>query len=95
MFELMRYPFSVWPLFTEDGGGFLISSPNFSECISDGETVEEALRNGLDALQKTIAALKSMNLPVPELRGDGVVDMCLPKMPASNDGDASLLNMIQ
>jgi antitoxin HicB len=66
MFELMRYPFSVWPLSTEDGGGFLISFPDFSECISDGETVEEAFRNGLDALQETIAALKSMNLPVPE-----------------------------
>lgn len=66
MRELSHYPFEVRPLSEEDGGGFLISFPDFSECISDGETVEEAIQNGLDALQETIAALESMNLPVPE-----------------------------
>ncbi len=66
MRELNQYPFEIRPLSKEDGGGFLISFPDFSECISDGETPEEALRNGLDALRETIAALESMNLPVPE-----------------------------
>lgn len=66
MKDLSLYPFEVRPLSEEEGGGFLISFPDFSECISDGETVEEAIRNGRDALEETVAALESMNLPVPE-----------------------------
>lgn len=66
MRDLTQYPFEIRTLSEEDGGGFLISFPDFSECISDGETPEEAIRNGLDALAETIAALESLNLPVPE-----------------------------
>ena len=66
MYNLEQYPFEIRALPEEDGGGYLISFPDFSECISDGETPEEAIRNGLDALAETIAALESMNLPVPE-----------------------------
>ena len=71
MKELNQYPFEIRPLSKEDGGGFLISFLDFSECISDGETPEEALQNGLDALQETISALESMNLPVPEPSSGG------------------------
>ncbi|MBL7160983.1 MAG: type II toxin-antitoxin system HicB family antitoxin [Anaerolineales bacterium] len=66
MRELSQYPFEVRPLSEEDGGGFLISFPDFSECISDGETPEEAIQNGFDALQETIAALEDMGFHVPE-----------------------------
>lgn len=66
MRNLSQYPFEIRPLSEEDGGGFLISFTDFTECISDGETVEDAIQNGLDALQETIAALESLNLPVPE-----------------------------
>ncbi len=66
MRDLSQYPFEIRALSDEEGGGFLISFTDFSECISDGETVEEAIENGLDALQETIAALESMNLTVPE-----------------------------
>lgn len=66
MRDLSSYPFEIRPLSDEEGGGFLISFTDFSECISGGETIEEAIQNGLDALQETIAALTSMNLPVPE-----------------------------
>jgi antitoxin HicB len=66
MADLIQYPFEIHPLSEEDGGGYLISYPDFSECISDGETPEEAIQNGLDALQETIFALESMGMPVPE-----------------------------
>jgi antitoxin HicB len=66
MRDLSQYPFEIRPLADEDGGGFLISFTDFSECISDGETVAETIENGRDALQETIAALESLNLPVPE-----------------------------
>jgi len=66
MRDLKQYPFEIQPLSEEDGGGYLISFPDFSECISDADTIEEAIQNGLDALEETIATLESMNLPVPE-----------------------------
>jgi antitoxin HicB len=66
------YPFEVRPLSTEEGGGYLISFPDFAECISDGESVDEAIENGRDALKATIAALKSKKLPVPVPNGGGV-----------------------
>ena len=71
MRDLHQYPFEIRPLSKEEGGGYLISFTDFSECISDGETVEEAFQNGLEALEETIAALESMNLPVPEPESGG------------------------
>jgi antitoxin HicB len=64
--NLSDYPFEIRRLASDEGGGLLISYPDFAECISDGETVvEEAMTNGLDALKATIAALKAKKLPVP------------------------------
>jgi antitoxin HicB len=72
MNKLNEYPFEVRPLSAEEGGGYLISFPDFAECISDGETVDEAVENGLDALKATVAALKAKKLPVPAPNGGGV-----------------------
>lgn len=72
MSKLTDYPFEVRPLSTEEGGGYLISFPDFAECISDGESVDEAIENGRDALKATIAALKSKKLPVPAPNSGGV-----------------------
>ncbi|MFQ5421065.1 MAG: toxin-antitoxin system HicB family antitoxin [Anaerolineae bacterium] len=66
MKDLSQYPFEIRPLTAEEGSGYLISFPDFSECISDGETPEDAIQNGMDALWETIAALESMGLPVPD-----------------------------
>lgn len=70
--KLSDYPFEVRPLTPEEGGGFMVSFPDFAECISDGETVEEAIHNGQDALQATIAALRSKKLSVPAPNSGGV-----------------------
>jgi antitoxin HicB len=72
MSKLTDYPFEVRPLSTEEGGGYLISFPDFAECISDGETVDEAIENGRDALKATIAALKAKKLTVPAPNSGGV-----------------------
>jgi antitoxin HicB len=72
MAKITDYPFEIRPLSEEDGGGFLVSFPDFAECISDGETIEEALANGHDALKATIAALKAKKLPVPAPNSGGV-----------------------
>lgn len=71
MRDLSQYPFEIRALSDEEGGGFLVSYTDFTECISDGETIEEAIQNGMDALQETIAALESLNLPVPEAGSGG------------------------
>jgi antitoxin HicB len=71
MRDLHLYPFEVRPLTAEEGGGFLVSFPDFAECIADGETPESAIHNGLDALNETIAALEDLGLPVPEPGGGG------------------------
>ena len=72
MSKFADYPFEIRPLSAEEGGGFLISFPDFAECISDGETVEEALRNGRAALKATIAALKATGHAVPAANSGGV-----------------------
>ncbi len=72
MAKITDYPFEIRPLSEEDGGGFLVSFPDFAECISDGETIEDALANGHDALKATIAALKAKKLAVPSPNSGGV-----------------------
>lgn len=71
MAALTDYPFEVRSLEQDDGGCFLVSFPDFTECISDGETIEEALENGRGALKATIAALKARKLPVPAPNSGG------------------------
>jgi antitoxin HicB len=72
MSKLTDYPFEVRPLSSEEGGGYLISFPDFAECISDGESVDDAIESGRDALKATIAALKAKKLPVPAPNSGGV-----------------------
>ena len=43
-------------LLPEEGGGYLIEFPDLPGCMSDGETLEEAIENGKDALQCWIEA---------------------------------------
>ncbi len=64
-----EYPFEVRPLSADEGGGCLITFPDFSDCVSDGASVEEAIVNGRRALKETMAALKESGLPVPAPNG--------------------------
>lgn len=66
MARVPEYPFEVRPLSADEGGGFLISFPDFADCVSDGATVDEAIENGRLALKETIAALREVGHPVPE-----------------------------
>ena len=72
MSKLTDYPFEVRPLSAEEGGGYLISFPDFAECISDGESVDAAIENGHDALKATVAALKAKKISVPAPNSGGV-----------------------
>jgi antitoxin HicB len=72
MKKIMNYPFEIRPLSASEGGGYLISYPDFSDCISDGETLEEAIASGKDALTATIAALTNKGFPIPKPNSGGV-----------------------
>ena len=65
------YPFEAYthvisPLSAEDGGGFLITFPDLPGCVSDGETIEEAIENGRDAFISWVSARADMKKPIPK-----------------------------
>jgi antitoxin HicB len=61
----LEYPFQVRPLTAEEGGGFLIEFPDLPGCMSDGETIEEAVANGADALRSWLATAREFGDPIP------------------------------
>ncbi|MCL2872408.1 MAG: type II toxin-antitoxin system HicB family antitoxin [Betaproteobacteria bacterium] len=83
MRNLDDYPFEIRPLTVDEGGGFLITYPDFNTCMSDGETVEEAIANGRDALSGAIAALEHFGHPVPTPNSGGASGKFLTRVPKS------------
>jgi len=60
-----NYPFELRPLEQEEGGGWLIVFPDLPGCMSDGETPEEAVANGRDAVSAWIKAARDADREVP------------------------------
>ncbi|GAB6039897.1 toxin-antitoxin system HicB family antitoxin [Endothiovibrio diazotrophicus] len=83
MVTVTDYPFEVRLLTKDEGGGYLISYPDFSDCISDGESVDEAIANGRDALAAVIATLKELGRPVPEPGSGGASGKFVQRVPRS------------
>lgn len=63
--QIPAYAFIVRPLSIEDGGGFLIEYPDLPGCFSDGETPEEAIRNGRDAVEAYLQSCRKHGDPLP------------------------------
>lgn len=66
MNEHIKYPFEVRQLSDEEGGGYLISFPDLPGCYSGGDTIEEAIKNGVDAMNSWIDTAKEFNDSIPE-----------------------------
>jgi antitoxin HicB len=66
----IEYRFTVRPLTTEEGGGYLIEFPDLPGCMSDGETIEGAIANSAEAKRDWIAAMQEAGRPVPPPSGD-------------------------
>ena len=66
MKQELEYPFELRPLAPEEGGGWLIAFPDLPGCISDGETPEEAIANGKDAVAAWIQAMRETGREVPD-----------------------------
>lgn len=64
--KVPEYPFIIRRLLEEEGGGYLIEFPDLPGCISDGETVEEAMENGNDAVEAWIETATEMNKKIPK-----------------------------
>ena len=47
-------------------GGYTVEVPSLPGCITEGDTVEEALANAREAIQLCIDSLHDLGLPVPE-----------------------------
>lgn len=59
------YAFEIAPLSDEDGGGYLITFPDLPGCMADGETPDEAMREGREAFDAWIAAQLAAGREVP------------------------------
>ena len=50
----------------EPAGGFSVYVPALPGCATQGETLEECLKNAKEAINLFIATLKEDNIPLPE-----------------------------
>jgi len=64
--RILDYPFTIRHLSDEDGGGYLIEFPDLLGCMSDGETIEEAIENGRDAIVCWMKAAKEAGRAIPK-----------------------------
>jgi antitoxin HicB len=47
-------------------GGYTVTVPALPGCVTEGDTVEEALDNAEDAIRSLLAYLKESGKPIPE-----------------------------
>jgi antitoxin HicB len=64
--KLDDYAFTVRLMTEDEGGGYLIEYPDVPGCMSDGETPEEAIANGRDALKAVLLFLQEFGRPLPQ-----------------------------
>jgi antitoxin HicB len=61
----LKYPVTIKSLSEKDGGGYLVEYLDLPGCIADGETIEEALKEGEDAVEAWIKSAKKDGVPIP------------------------------
>ncbi len=62
----LKYPVTIKPLSKEDGGGYLAEYLDLPGCMADGATVEEALKEGEDAILAWIRSAEEDGEQIPE-----------------------------
>jgi antitoxin HicB len=60
-----EYRITVRPLSKEEGGGYLVEYPEIPGCMSDGESIEEAIANGREALRDCLEVFKESGRKAP------------------------------
>ncbi len=71
------FAFTIRPLSAEDGGGFMIEYPDLPGSVSDGETPEEAIAQGRDAIAAYVSSCEKHGDPVlaGRLRHEAIVSL--------------------
>ena len=64
----LKYPVTIKPLSKEEGGGYQVEYLDLPGCMADGETVEEALKEGQDAVLSWIRSAQEDGDSIPEPR---------------------------
>jgi antitoxin HicB len=64
--DLDQCHFTVRPLKKEEGGGYLVEYPDIPGCMSDGETIEEAITNAREALLDCMEVFKESGRKIPK-----------------------------
>lgn len=61
----LDYSFVIRHLSKDEGGGYLIEFLDLPGCMSDGESIEEAIENGKDAVKSWMHAAREAGRPIP------------------------------
>ena len=64
--NLDRYQFTVRPLSNDEGGGYLVEYPDIPGCMSDGDTIEEAIANGRESLRDCVEVFRESGRKLPK-----------------------------
>jgi antitoxin HicB len=62
---MSEYPFTVRPLSAQEGCGYLVAFPDLPGCMSDGDTIEEAIANAQDAKRDWVSAMQEAGRAIP------------------------------
>ena len=60
------YRFTIRPLTESEGRGFMIEYADLQGCVSDGDTPEEAIRQGRDAVKECLLRCAKHGDPIPK-----------------------------
>jgi len=60
-----EFRITVRPLSKEEGGGYLVEYPEIPGCMSDGESIEEAIANGREALRDCLEVFNESGRKAP------------------------------
>ena len=93
----LGYPCSITILSAKEGGGYLIEFPDLPGCISDGETIGEAIANGADAISCWIETAKQYGDEIPQPRSSvDSPELFEPRVEQEeNPSDVDLSNVIR
>jgi predicted RNase H-like HicB family nuclease len=64
--NILDYPISIRPLSKEEGSGFLAIAPDLPDCMSDGETQEEAIKNLHEAMEAWFDEARALGREIPD-----------------------------
>jgi len=77
----LEYSCEIRPLSKDDGGGYLITFPDLPGCMSDGDSIKEAIENGKDAVNCWLEAAKERGqyIAQPKTKYSGQFVQRIPK----------------